>query len=73
MHQASGQLARIRRAEGVDHSSGRCQFSLGDPSALGNQGRIHSRFESVEVLAELLACFAGLELGPALLGGSVDS
>jgi hypothetical protein len=55
--------------EGVDHGTGRCQLPLGEPSALGDEGRVHSRFQSVEVLPKLLTCFAGLEPRPAKFGG----
>jgi hypothetical protein len=42
---------------------------LGEPRALGNEGRVHSGFQSDEVLTELLAGVAGLEPRPSQFGG----
>jgi len=38
---------------------------LGESGALGNEGRVHSGLQSVEVLTQLLAGVDGLESGPA--------
>ena len=65
VHEWSGQFAYLGRGEGVDHGFSRCQFPLGAASALGDQGRVHSSLEGVEVFSELLACLAGLEPRPA--------
>jgi hypothetical protein len=61
VHEWPGQLARVGRAERIDHGGGRCEFPFGKTRALSDQDRIHSRFESVEVLTELLAGVARLE------------
>jgi hypothetical protein len=61
VHEWPGQVTRVGRVEGIHHGCGRCEFPLGDASALGDQGGIHSGVESVEVLTELLAGVAGLE------------
>ena len=68
VHEWTGQLAPVGRTERIDHGGGRCQLPLGEPRALGNEGRVHAGFQSVEVLTELLAGLAGLEPGPAQLG-----
>ena len=52
---------------------GRRQLPLRDAGALGDEGRVHSGLQRVEVLIELLAGVAGLEPRPAQLRGSVDS
>ena len=48
MHEWTGQLARVGRAERIDHGGGRCQLPLDESRALGNEGRVHAGFQSVE-------------------------
>lgn len=61
VYELPGQLPLTRWPEGVHDGADGCEFPLGDARALGDEGRVHSSLESVEVPTELLAGFAGSE------------